>query len=221
MKKTHLILFLLTLSFSFLQLSLAAPDCRQGVRCKSHGECAFVEGKSCRPDRESDCRESDQCKVNGACSFKYGGCVALQDEDCKKSKWCEEFGKCHARTMNCIPVSDDDCKSSVSCKKNRNCVVYERKGSANIPTKYSCVRSKKIAEAQETEKACLSAGGQWKGDRRGRGRITGCMLKTNDKGKSCKDSSECESVCVNYSCYAWSDYLGCGVVENGQVVCID
>ena len=73
-----------------------------------------------------------------------------------------------------------------------------------------------------TEAACTSLGGQWMGTEDGRGRLTGCNLTTGDAGKTCTDSSTCESVCVKSRCHGFSMFKGCGVmVGGGNVVCID
>jgi len=70
------------------------------------------------------------------------------------------------------------------------------------------------------------------GEAVGRGRISGCMFRTNDAGKSCDDSSQCESFCISPTqsfndarCHEWTQFKGCGpiVVQNGkkQIICID
>lgn len=77
----------------------------------------------------------------------------------------------------------------------------------------------------EDEKSCTARGGRWMGTVQGHGRMTGCLLPTNDAGKPCTVSDECESVCVRGRCHEWSDFRGCGVlVKDGDTVrtlCVD
>ena len=71
------------------------------------------------------------------------------------------------------------------------------------------------------EQECLSKGGRWEGTIQELGRLTGCSLPTSDGGKPCNDSKQCESVCVQCKCYAWSQYKGCGIMVDGRILCID
>jgi hypothetical protein len=64
------------------------------------------------------------------------------------------------------------------------------------------------AECIDTRAKCEGKGGSWRGSVSGRGRSVGCDLPTKDNGKTCSDSSQCESICVahdstnkNCSCY--------------------
>lgn len=75
-------------------------------------------------------------------------------------------------------------------------------------------------ECIDTQTKCEAKGGQWGGVVSGRGRSPGCNLPTNDAGKKCSDSSQCESVCIahdesnkNCSCYPWTR-LGKGLQSN-------
>jgi hypothetical protein len=63
-------------------------------------------------------------------------------------------------------------------------------------------------ECIDTQAKCDARGGRWGGDISGRGRSPGCSLPTQDAGKKCSDSSQCESVCIAHdmsnqkcSCY--------------------
>ncbi|MFA6236747.1 MAG: hypothetical protein WC635_05410 [Bacteriovorax sp.] len=99
--------------------------------------------------------------------------------------------------------------------------MYTGELSSNSPASSICVRNKKQVIAGRSEKDCKAAGGRWMGETRGRGRITGCLLHSSDSGKKCNDSKECESLCVDFKCYEWSDYRGCGIIENGKAICVD
>lgn len=72
-----------------------------------------------------------------------------------------------------------------------------------------------------TEAECKQKHGKWAGMVNGRGRLTGCLLPTSDAGKSCTDSSQCESECVRGKCYEWSRYKGCGIMTQGKDLCAD
>src|SRR4051812_41809915 len=66
---------------------------------------------------------------------------------------------------------------------------YSRRESA-------CMGSKDKGCIAELRKVCASLGGQWHGEIRGRGRQWGCERPTQDKGRPCTDSSQCESSCI-------------------------
>jgi hypothetical protein len=72
-------------------------------------------------------------------------------------------------------------------------------------------------ECIDTQAKCEQKGGVWLGSVSGRGRSIGCDLPTKDAGKTCSDSSQCESLCVardlsntNCNCY------GRTIVPKGQ-----
>jgi hypothetical protein len=71
--------------------------------------------------------------------------------------------------------------------------------------------------------ACEKTGGRWEGTVEGRGRLTGCNLKTKDAGKACKTAEDCESVCLKSGlCYGWKYYKGCAHFKNHQgIICVD
>lgn len=86
------------------------------------------------------------------------------------------------------------------------------------------------ATAPAHKTACIARGGIWGGTETGRGRISGCNLPTKDAAAPCKDSSQCQSLCLQQSdgsgrCHAYEKYKGCGIlVRNGQdvsVLCVD
>ena len=77
-----------------------------------------------------------------------------------------------------------------------------------------------LPPAPTTREACLAAGGQWD-DVSGRGHITGCNLPTNDGGKSCTDSSQCEGLCRNGRCTDHRHARGCGILRDGRRLCLD
>ena len=87
---------------------------------------------------------------------------------------------------------------------------------------------------EEARTQCIAKGGEWYGHELGRGRLAGCITATNDGGKLCHDSSECQSFCLadwtlgstsgfKGRCYGKSDYRGCGIILMGEseVQCID
>ncbi len=76
------------------------------------------------------------------------------------------------------------------------------------------------ASDEQSAKECTEAGGIW--DRQsGRGHVTGCNLPTIDGGKDCTDSKECQGGCVRGKCYGYRMYKGCGIIHNGQEMCIE
>ncbi len=82
------------------------------------------------------------------------------------------------------------------------------------------------AADEKLRRACEDKKGIW-GRQDGRGRVHGCNLPTSDAGKSCSDSSECESACVSEKIsgtmhsYGWKQFKGCGKMVSGQVICVD
>jgi hypothetical protein len=62
------------------------------------------------------------------------------------------------------------------------------------------------AERPETKAACDAAGGVW--DRRGLENREGCLLRTKDSGRPCRDGTECEGDCL-------ADENGFEVVDKG------
>ena len=60
-------------------------------------------------------------------------------------------------------------------------------------SKATSSKHKKVA-APKTAESCAAAGGTWR--KVGMLRQELCDMPTHDAGKSCKSSSECESVCV-------------------------
>ena len=98
------------------------------------------------------------------------------------------------------------------------------------------ISAKKYAPGHAlNEQECLKGGGRWMGSVSGRGRLTGCVMPTSDGGKKCKDSSDCEGVCLqrydqatgrsDSRCHEWDAYKGCGIVVTDQgkrkIICID
>lgn len=78
------------------------------------------------------------------------------------------------------------------------------------------------ASNQRKKDECLAQNGFW--DRKeGRGHMTGCTMPTKDAGKDCHGApGECEGPCVNYKCYKWMSYRGCGIIDkDGKVKCVD
>jgi hypothetical protein len=51
-------------------------------------------------------------------------------------------------------------------------------------------------ECIDTRDKCEAKSGFWYGSVMGRGRTVGCSLPTKDAGRTCSDSSQCESICV-------------------------
>jgi len=68
---------------------------------------------------------------------------------------------------------------------------------------------------------CVDGGGDWGGCVSGRGRLPGCNPRTKDAGKPCTDPKHCEGVCVKGVCTANKQYKGCGVMRDGNVLCVD
>jgi hypothetical protein len=48
-----------------------------------------------------------------------------------------------------------------------------------------------LAHADEEE--CTQKGGQWMGEKHGRGRASGCAMPVEDAGRKCSDGAECTS----------------------------
>lgn len=50
------------------------------------------------------------------------------------------------------------------------------------------------AQPVASESDCLQRGGQWM--QLGRAQVKQCLLRTNDAGKACSDSAQCEGLCL-------------------------
>ncbi len=79
------------------------------------------------------------------------------------------------------------------------------------------------AAVLKQQKECATAGGKWMGHIQGRGRIFGCNMPTKDTGKACTGKAgECQGTCVNFKCFGWRRYKGCGVVrDDGKSWCVE
>jgi hypothetical protein len=60
----------------------------------------------------------------------------------------------------------------------------------------SCIGLRDKECIAELKEECKLLGGKWLGEVIGRGRQWGCERPTKDGGKSCTDSSQCESTCL-------------------------
>ena len=178
----------------------------------------FFWSGSAMPDQRCEAT----CKSEGRCSWNSGpgrtGCAAISDEHCRKSEACKIRGACHVVDGRCAPKSDADCRASGVCQTYRACVYF---GEGNPENPNRCVKDRRKASADNDEGTCKKSGGKWLGRQRGRGRITGCNLPTEDGGKACTDSSQCESACVHNKCYEWSQFRGCGLMHEGKQICVD
>lgn len=66
-------------------------------------------------------------------------------------------------------------------------------GCASLDSRAAASKAKK-APAASTPEQCAAAGGTWR--KVGMLRTEVCDIPTKDAGKACRDSAECESVCV-------------------------
>jgi len=88
-------------------------------------------------------------------------------------------------------------------------------------------------EEKRKREECIDRGGIWMSDAQmGFLPQVGCNEPTNDKGKTCYDSSECESACIDHSsgakggiCYGYQKFFGCGkrvkIDDHVAILCID
>ena len=189
-------------------------DCRADYRCEFYGACTAIgpQGQSCGATSEEDCRRSKGCPDHGMCALPEGAvsCSPCSDEDCRRSTACSVEGQCKRKEAACVAVTDADCAASAGCKAGRLCFFDGIKACSN-----------ERGSALRPERECKARGGQWAGTESGRGRITGCILPTKDKGKPCNDSKDCEGPCVHYKCWESSDYRGCGFIREGKEICVD
>lgn len=110
---------------------------------------------------------------------------------------------------------------SIACgTENKRKQLLQNQKDSNNHVQPSLESSSQLTESTKDEAECKSKGGIW-GDVKGRGRIFGCNLPTQDAGKVCRDSKECESACVHQKCYGWKEFRGCGMIVKGQVLCVD
>jgi hypothetical protein len=164
------------------------------------------------------------------------------NEKCKQ--WKADWSSCNANS-DCVVVSNPcGWPTSVSNKRSSEeaskCNRLE--GAAiSCPVWNSKTESKRIAvcvsgkcqnnpevnilekHTLNSEDECKKQGGRWEGSDMGRGRLTGCNMKTEDGGKFCKRGEDCQSVCLkDYTCYGWQMYKGCAGYKGDEgILCVE
>lgn len=95
------------------------------------------------------------------------------------------------------------------------------RGSSPAPGPAPVVRA---VPAPGNREACEAASGVWD-DNSGRGHVTGCNMRTRDRGKACTDSAQCEGACMGDAsggqCSEFVAARGCGILIGGRVLCVD